>query len=131
MSEWDELSKKFTLLLESFNFAWTSQWLEVKAEGDKLQIENEALHELNHDQFQTLGRMLEIEKENKRLDELEKKHYQYALDANKRLGDCRQKLINIHNGLRELLEYNYLNLCRTDIETLLENNSLGETKNDD
>ena len=59
-----------------------------------------------------------------RLQELEKKHYQYALDANNRLGECKQKLINIHKGLRELLEYNYMNLCRTDVENLLDNNNL-------
>ena len=62
------------------------------------------------------------------LQELEKKHYEYAIDANKRLGECRQKLINLHNGISKLLEYNYMNLCRADVEALLEDNSLNGTK---
>jgi len=41
----------------------------------------------------------ELIAEGDRLQELEKKHYQYALDANKRLGNCKQKLGRIQKHI--------------------------------
>lgn len=64
--------------------------------------------------------LIEARQENKNLSELEKKHYNYAIDANKRLGECKVKLDTVTKIITDFWETNLHNennyvLC---VETL-------------
>ena len=91
MSEWDKLWKeKPGRLIEEvlpveridgirgairqrsiFHLIVDEDWLKrLKTEGDKIQEENNALHELNATQFQEIGRYMKIERKFEKIKEL-------------------------------------------------------------
>ena len=98
----------------------TSEWKKLWSEQPTMTIPINGFHEVNP---YYLDWALKV------LDEGDKLDQQVNILASSfiKSEEARLKAVNdleaIKTGLRELLEYNYMDLCRTDVERLIESES--------
>ena len=126
MSEWEQLRDKMAHLIEdeykkdSSLLDLINAWYRVRVVGDKLLDKTRELDAyLSVEQVlaKRWEKFIELMGDDS-YTELDPEEYVSQLD------DREKKLETLHTKLRELLEYNYMNGCKADIENLLEQTSI-------